>query len=105
MKACVRHWKIHYGGFWHHFLDFRRLPIARLQWGYESIVELVRQPEAIVKRNTWEGVVEAAGAPSPFSFAKSEVGWRKSLIEPRESFSGNDTTSSSTTASILLTNA
>ncbi|MGC4108812.1 MAG: lecithin retinol acyltransferase family protein [Thermomicrobiales bacterium] len=65
MKACVRHWKIHYGGFWHHFLDFRRLPIARLHWGYESIVELVRQPEAIVKRNTWEGVIDAAGGAQP----------------------------------------
>lgn len=65
MKACVRHWKIHYGGFWHHFLDFRRLPIARLHWGYESIVELVRQPEAIVRRNTWEGIIEGAGGAQP----------------------------------------
>jgi hypothetical protein len=65
MKPVVRHWKIHYGGFWHHFLDFRRVPKARLHWGYTSIVELVRHGEPNVRRTTWESIVQSAGGAQP----------------------------------------
>lgn len=65
MKPCVRHWKVHYGGFWHHFLDFRRLPIARLHWGYDGIVELVANSKPAVRRTSWEAILREANGAKP----------------------------------------
>lgn len=65
MKACVRHWKVDYKGFCHHFLDFRRLPSARKEWGYRCILELVRHPNACVRRTNWETVLEEASGEKP----------------------------------------
>jgi hypothetical protein len=65
MKACVRHWKVYYGGFWHHFLDFRRLPIARLHWKYNCIVEMVNEPGVGVRRTSWQSVLEGVDGARP----------------------------------------
>ncbi len=65
MKPVVRHWKIHYGGFWHHFIDFRRVPKARHQWGYVCVLELVRKGDPNVRRTTWEELVESASGAKP----------------------------------------
>lgn len=65
MKTCVRHWKVDYRGFSHHFLDFRRLPCARLEWGYDCILELVRHPNACVRRTNWQTVLDEADGAEP----------------------------------------
>jgi hypothetical protein len=65
MKTCVRHWKVFNGGYWHHFLDFRRYPPARLLWGYDCMVELVRNPNPAVRRTNWETVVDEAEGNQP----------------------------------------
>lgn len=74
MKACVRHWKVFNGGYWHHFLDFRRYPPARLLWGYECMIELVRNPNPMVRRTNWETVVDEAEGNEPVLVRELHVG-------------------------------
>jgi hypothetical protein len=90
MKPVVRHWKIHCGGFWHHFIDFRRVPKARLHWGYNCVIELVRHGDSNVRRTNFEELVESAGGGKPvlvrelrhhlddiFDRANSQFRWRR----------------------------
>ncbi|MBY0589356.1 lecithin retinol acyltransferase family protein [bacterium] len=90
MKPVVRHWKIHCGGFWHHFIDFRRVPKARLHWGYSCVIELVRHGDPNVRRTNFEELIESAGGGKPvlvrelrhnldeiFDRANSRFRWRR----------------------------
>lgn len=66
MRAgSVKHWKIRYGEYWHHVLDFRDYPLARRLWGPACIVELARNPMPGVRRLTWEMMLAEAGGSQP----------------------------------------
>ncbi|MFO0949368.1 MAG: lecithin retinol acyltransferase family protein [Planctomycetota bacterium] len=61
----VKHWKVHYGKYWHHVVDFREYPLARRMWGDRCVVELVRNPVPGVRRVRWETVVRESGGQQP----------------------------------------